>query len=252
MKIYETHAHLDFPKFNKDREILLQKCFQEGIEFINNIGVDEKTIIASIKLAEKYPQIYATVGYHPHDAEAFDADIVRKYAKHKKCVAIGEIGLDYYRNLSPKKVQKEVFAEQIKIAMEFDLPIVVHDRDAHEDTLEILEKFMPPKVVFHCFAGDEIFAEKVIANGWKISFTGTITYKNSAQKNVVRSCPNDSFFIETDSPYLTPVPFRGKRNDPTNLRYIIEQIADLKRIPPKKVAEYAFNNSVKFFLGKDI
>ena len=250
MKIFETHAHLDFSNFDKDRDALLQDCFAKGIEHIVNVGVDEKTIIASIKMAEKYPQVYATVGYHPHDAEAFDAEIVRKYAKHEKCVAIGEIGLDYYRNLSPKKVQKQVFEEQIKIAMEMDLPIVVHDRDAHEDTLEILEKYMPPKVVFHCFAGDELFAQKVLNNGWKISFTGTITYKNSLLGNVVRMVPNDAFLIETDSPYLTPVPFRGKRNDPTKLRYVIEKIADLKRIPPKKVAEYAYQNSVRFFLEK--
>jgi len=250
MKIYETHAHLDFSKYDKDREKMFKDSFTAGVEYINNIGVDEKSIIASFKLAEKYPQIYATAGFHPHDAEAYDAELVRKYASHPKCVAIGEIGLDYYRNLSPKKIQKQVFIDQIKIAMEFDLPIVVHDRDAHEDTLEILEEYMPKKVVFHCFAGDELMAQKIVAHGWKISFTGTITYKNSNQHNVVRLCPNDAFFIETDSPYLTPVPFRGKRNDPSKLRYVIEQIADLKRMPPKKIAEYAYSNSVKFFLNK--
>jgi len=248
MKIYETHAHLDFPKYDKDREKMLAQCFKSGIEYINNIGVDKKSIIASFKLAEKYPQIYATAGFHPHDAAAFEAELVEQYAAHPKCVAIGEIGLDYYRNLAPQKIQKEVFAQQIKIALQHQLPIVVHDRDAHADTLEILEKYMPPQVVFHCFAGDEIMAQKIYAHGWKISFTGTITYKNSTQTNVVRNCPLDAFFIETDSPYLTPVPFRGKRNEPSKLRYIIEKIADLKKISPLKVAELAYENSCNFFL----
>jgi len=250
MKIYETHAHLDFPKYDKDRENMLNKCFQSGIEYINNIGVDRKSIVASFQLADKYPQIYATAGFHPHDAEKYEAELVEQYATHPKCVAIGEIGLDYYRNLSPRKIQKEVFAQQIEIAIKHNLPIVVHDREAHADTLEILEKYLPPKVVFHCFAGDEIMAQKIYAHGWKISFTGTITYKNSTQINVVRNCPLDAFFIETDSPYLTPVPFRGKRNNPANLRYIIEKIADLKKISPKEIAACAFRNSQKFFLEK--
>jgi TatD DNase family protein len=250
MKIYETHAHLDFDKYDKNRETMLQKAFKMGVTYINNIGYDDKSIIGSFALADKYPQIYAAAGFHPHDATKYDEELVRKYAKHSKCIAIGEIGLDYYRKLSPKKIQKEVFIQQIKIALEYNLPIVVHDRDAHEDTLEILEKFMPKKVVFHCFAGDEVMAQRVLANGWKMSFTGNITYKNSNLHGVIRNCPNDSFFVETDSPYLAPVPFRGKLNDPTKLRYIIEKIADIKRISPNKVAEYAYENSINFFLPK--
>ncbi len=248
MKIFETHAHLNFKDFNKDRDELIRKCFQSGIEYIINIGLDRETSEASIKLAEKYEQVYATVGYHPHDAEKFDKDVILKLAKHPKVVAIGETGLDFYRNLSPQEVQKKVFSEQVQIALTMNLPLVVHDRDAHVGCLQILEKFNPQKVVFHCFSGDEIFAEKVIANGWFISFTGSITYKKSTLENVIRMVPEDRFFIETDSPFLSPVPCRGKRNSPLNLRYIIEKIAVIRRISPKQVAEITFKNAQNFFL----
>lgn len=248
MKIFETHAHLDFKDFNIDRDELIKRCFQSGIEYIINIGLDKETSEASIKLAEKYEQVYATVGYHPHDAEKFDKDVILKLAKHPKVVAIGETGLDFYRHLSPQEIQRKVFSEQVQISLETNLPLVVHDRDAHEECLQILEKFNPQKVVLHCFSGDEIFAEKVIANGWFISFTGSITYKKNSLENVVRMVPEDRFFIETDSPFLSPVPCRGKRNSPLNLRYIIEKIADIRRISPKQVADITFKNAQNFFL----
>jgi len=248
MKIFETHAHLNFKDFNKDRDELIKRCFRSGIEYIINIGLDRETSEASIKSAEKYEQVYATVGYHPHDADKFDKDVILKLAKHPKVVAIGETGLDFYRNLSPQDIQKKVFSEQVQIALDLDLPLVVHDRDAHEECLQILKKYNPQKVVFHCFSGDEIFAEKVIENGWYISFTGSITYKKGTMENVIRLVPEERFFIETDSPFLSPVPNRGKRNSPLNLRYIIEKIADIRRISPKQVADITFNNAQNFFL----
>ena len=248
MKIFETHAHLNFKDFNKDRVELIKRCFQSGIEYIINIGLDKETSEASIKLSEEYEQIYATVGYHPHDAEKFDKAVVLKLAKHPKVVAVGETGLDFYRNLSPQEIQKKVFSEQIQIAMDMNLPLVIHDRDAHEECLQILEKFNPPKVVFHCFSGDEIFAEKIIAHDWFISFTGSITYKKSILENVIRMVPEDRFFIETDSPFLSPVPNRGKRNSPLNLHYITEKIAEIRRISPRQVADITFRNAQKFFL----
>ncbi|MEA1972049.1 MAG: TatD family hydrolase [Candidatus Cloacimonadota bacterium] len=250
MNIFETHAHLNFDHYKNDREKLLKQCQKEGISKIINIGVDEKSSKESIELAEKYNFIYASVGYHPHDATKYDESVIKKLLKHKKVVAIGEIGLDYYRNRSPKKIQKEVFEKQILIAIENDLPIIVHDRDAHEDCFEILSKHNPKKVVFHCFAGDELFAQKVLDKNWIISFTGTITFKNSNQDNIIRMVPADQFFIETDSPYLTPSPNRGKRNSPLNLRYVIEKIADIKRIPPKIIAQKSFENANKFFFDK--
>lgn len=249
MKIFETHAHLDFPQYDKDRDEIIHRCFRDGIEQIINVGIDRKTIESSLKLAEKYPQIYATVGWHPHDTKDFDCDFLIDKAKHPKVVAIGECGLDYYRNLSPRDVQIKVFEQQIEIAKNLNLPLVIHDRNAHDECFDILEKNAAGKVVFHCFSGDELFAEKVLAKGWRISFTGTITYKNCLQENVVRLVPENMFFIETDSPYLAPIPQRGKRNSPLNLRYVIEKIAEIKGTTPKKIAEISFQNASEFFLN---
>jgi TatD DNase family protein len=247
MKLYETHAHLDFKDFGNDREQLLQKCFQEGITKINNIGIDIETSKKSIALAEKYDFIYATAGFHPHDAEKYDEVALKALLKHKKVVAIGEIGLDYYRNLSPKKTQLEVFEKQLALAKEFNLPVVVHDREAHDDCFSILKSFQPLDVVFHCYSGDELFLEKIMLENWYVSFTGTITYKNSHQDNVVRMVLPERYFIETDSPYLSPVPMRGKRNSPLHLRYVVEKIAEIRRIPPKIVAQQTFDNATRFF-----
>lgn len=247
MKIFETHAHLDFGQFDKDRDKIIQKCRDNSIELIINVGVDKKTIKATINLAEKYEEIFAAVGYHPHDAKDLDLSFIKEKAKHPKVVAIGEIGLDYYRNLSPKDIQKNALIKQIKLAEEFNLPIIIHDRNAHEDIFQILCEHKVKNAVFHCFSGDEILAEKVLEKGWFLSFTGIITYKNSHLENVVRMVPNDKFFVETDSPYLAPHPKRGKRNSPLNLRYIIEKIADIKRISPNQIAEYSFQNASQFF-----
>jgi TatD DNase family protein len=247
MRIFESHAHLNFEHFDQDRDEIIRKCKKEGIEYIINVGVDKTSSLQSIKLAEKHEIVFASVGFHPHDAQTYDRDFLLQKAKNKKVVAMGECGLDYYRNLSPREIQKQVFTDQIKLARELNLPLIVHDRDAHEDCLEILSRYNPPKVVFHCFSGDAAFAREILRKGWFISFTGTITYKNSFQDDVVRLVPQDRFFVETDSPYLSPVPHRGKRNSPLNLRYIIEKISEIRRIPPKKVAELSFENALEFF-----
>jgi len=251
MRIFETHAHLDFKDYDSDRDSLINECIKNQIEFIINIGVDEKTSLSSIKLSEKYKQVYATVGFHPHDAKNYNEAFVRKTALNKKILAIGEIGLDYYRNLSPAEIQKKAFESQIKIAHELNLPIIVHDRDAHVDCFEILQRNKATNVVFHCFSGDVSFAEKILQAGWFLSFTGTITYKNNSLEDVVRMVPKDKFFIETDSPYLTPVPLRGKRNSPVYLRYIVDKIAEIRKVPPKYVAEQSFENSYNFFFKSD-
>ncbi len=250
MKIFETHAHLDFKDFDKDRDAMLSQCFRDGIEYIINVGTEKKTSENSIALAKKYKQIYASVGYHPHDAEAYDREIIEKLAAEKKVVAIGEIGLDYFKNYSPRDIQRKVFTDQLDLANKLNLPVIIHDRDAHEDCFNLLCEYNPQKVVFHCFTGDALFAQKVIEKGWVISFTGVITYKNNTLEDVVRQVPLDQFFIETDAPFLAPVPKRGKRNSPLNLRHIIEKIADLKRIPPKKIAEYSYQNALNFFFDE--
>lgn len=251
MKIFETHAHLDFKDFDKDRDDLLKKCFKEGIEYIINVGTDKKTSEDSIALAAKYKQVYASVGFHPHDAESYDRELVKKLAAEKKVVAIGEIGLDYFKNYCPRDIQKKAFEDQLQLANELELPVIIHDRDAHEDCYDLLVKYNPKKVVFHCFTGDALFAQKCLEQGWFLSFTGVVTYKNSGLDDVVRQVPRDRFFIETDSPFLSPVPMRGKRNSPLNLRHIVEKIADLKRMSPNKVAEASYENALEFFFPKD-
>ncbi len=253
MKIFETHAHLDLKDFNKDRARVIEQSKKVGVEYLINIGYNKETSENAIKLASEYDFIYASVGYHPHDATEFDSEIVNDLAQKNKVLAIGEIGLDYYRNLSPKKIQKQVFAQQIEIAKKFNLPIIVHDRDAHQDCYDILKEHKAKEVVFHCFSGDVVFAEQVLDEGWKVSITGTVTFKNNQSlRDVVRMLPENSFFIETDSPYLAPVPNRGKRNAPYYLPLIIEEIARIRMEAPNRVAETTFNNAVKFFFTNKI
>jgi TatD DNase family protein len=247
MKIFETHTHLDHRMFDSDRHSVITKCREAGIEKMINVSCNASTLADSIMLADKYDFIYASCGFHPHDAKELDLNLVRSAAAHPKVVAIGEIGLDYYRNLSPRDVQIAAFRKQLELAEELALPVIIHDRDAHEDIMAILSEYKVPEVVFHCFAGDIIMAQKIIAAGWFISFTGNITYKNSPLTDIVRIVPDDRYFLETDSPYLTPHPHRGKRNDPTMLRHIIEAVADIKHQTPKIIAEQTFKNACSFF-----
>jgi len=247
MKLFETHAHLDLPDFDSDRESLINKCFKNGIEYIINISFNKETALTSLELAKKHPRIFATVGYHPHDATDFDAELVKKMAREKKVVAIGEIGLDFFRNLSPYTVQREVFANQAHLAMEFDLPVVVHDRQAHQESYNILKQEGVKEAVFHCFSGDIIFAQQVLDAGWMMSFTGSITYNNSHLDDVIRLVPMDRFMIETDCPYLPPHPHRGQRNSPLFLHLVAEKIAQIKGITPKEVAEASYDNAHRFF-----
>jgi TatD DNase family protein len=247
MKLFETHAHLDLPDFDSDRDSLIAKCFSQGIEYIINIGFNKETSYNSLELAKKNLHMFSTVGFHPHDAMDFDAEVIKKLAREKKVVAIGEIGLDFFRNLSPYPVQREVFLNQIKLALEYDLPIIVHDRNAHQECYNFLKQEKVKDAVFHCFSGDIIFAQQILDSGWMISFTGSITYPNSYLDDVIRLVPMDKFMIETDCPYLSPQPNRGKRNSPLFLHLIAEKIAEVKEISPIEVAEASFNNAYKFF-----
>lgn len=250
MRIFETHAHLDFADYDKDRQILLEKCFQSGIGHIVNIGINKKTTQGSIKLAKRYSQISATAGYHPHNADEFDETSLIELIKSTQVVAIGEIGLDFYRMNTPKDVQLEAFEKQVQIAAQHKMPLVIHSRQAYDQCLQVLSRYNLTKVVFHCFAGDETDARKILDKGWYISFTGVVTYKNANMDSIVRMVPDKQYFVETDSPYLTPVPHRGKRNSPLNLRYIIEKIAYYKKQTPKMVAQNTFENACEFFLKK--
>ncbi len=247
MKLFETHAHLDLPDFDHDRETLIQDCFDKGIEYIINIGFNKETSLNSLDLAKKHLHIFSTVGFHPHDATDFDAELVKRLAREKNVLAIGEIGLDFFRNLSPYTVQREVFLNQALLAVDYDLPIVVHNRDAHQECFKILKQANAKEVVFHCFSGDIIFAQQVLDEGWNISFTGTVTYANSKLDDVIRLMPIDQFMIETDCPYLPPHPHRGQRNSPLLLHLVAEKIAELRGITAEEVAERSFENAHRFF-----
>ncbi len=248
----DTHAHLDFPQYDKDRDKVIEEAFSSGLKAIINIGVDLDSSEKSIKLAEKYNNIYATVGFHPHDASKLNKDAfikLEKLASYPKVVAIGEIGLDFYRNLSPEEVQIKAFKEQIGLAKKLKLPIVVHIRNAYKKALEILsENGRGLKGVLHCFSGDENEAREVLEMGFYLSFNGTLTYKNSRSAELVKKIPLSSILVETDCPYLTPEPLRGKRNEPKLVRLVTQKIAELSASNTfKELDEIFTQNAVEFF-----
>ena len=248
----DTHAHLDFPQYDKDRDKVIEEAFSSGLKAIINIGVDLDSSVKSIKLAEKYKNIYATVGFHPHDASKLSKEAfieLEKLASHPRVVAIGEIGLDFYRNLSPEDEQIKAFKEQIELAKKFKLPIVVHIRNAYKKALEILSKDgRGLKGVLHCFSGDENEAKEALKMGFYLSFNGTLTYKNSRSAELVKKIPLSSILVETDCPYLTPEPLRGKRNEPKLVKLVTQKIAELSDSNTFQELDEVFTqNAVEFF-----
>ncbi|MFA5498605.1 MAG: TatD family hydrolase [Candidatus Cloacimonadia bacterium] len=252
MKYFETHCHLDFNDYRKDLDEVIKRSMKQGVEYFVNIGVDELSIKNSIRLAEKYPQFYATVGFHPNDAKDYNEEVLLEFIKHPKVVAVGEVGLDYYRERTPREIQKKVFIKQIEIAKKYDLPLVIHNRNSDQDCWDILSEQDPKDVVFHCYSGDLLLAEKIWEKGWYISFTCAVTYPKSNLNEVIRMAPIDKIMIETDSPFLPPQHIRGKRNDPSNLRYALEKLSEVRREPPIRLANALFENSCRFFLRKSL
>lgn len=256
IRFFDSHAHMNLHHFDNDREEVLNKIFSSGVEKFVIPGVDMETINSALKLAHQYPdKIYTGLGYHPTDAIKWNDDIhqqIKELAKDPSVVAIGEIGLDYYWDTSPKDIQHEVFKIQIKLAQELDLPVIIHTRDSHEDTLKILKENNAQKGIFHCFSGDAKFAKECIDIGFYISFAGNITFKNAQNlRDAAKETPLEHILIETDSPYLTPMPDRGKRNDSSYVKYVAKQIAELKNISVEEVAETTFNNAMKVFKIKN-
>ena len=231
----DTHAHLDFPQYDGDREEVIQSGFEHGLEAIVNIGTDLETSRRSLDLASRYENIFAAVGVHPHDAKAVPPDYLDQLRKmatgspdsKKKVVAIGEIGLDYYRDMSPRDIQRKIFKEQLDLARTLDLPVVVHIREAMDDSLRILRDSGVKRGILHSFPGDSAQAKIGIDMGFSISFAGPITYPKSTRAEVAASLPLSRIVAETDSPYLTPQAFRGKRNRPEYVRYVIEKLAEV-------------------------
>lgn len=251
----DSHAHLDDPKFELDRDSLINNLEKHGIEYVFNIGADIVSSRNSVALADKYENIYAVVGIHPHDASGYDENIEKeliKLSKNKKVVAIGEIGLDYYYDNSPRDIQMQVFKKQIELAAKLNLPIVIHSRDAHKDTFDTLkeahEKYPDMRVLIHCYSSSVEMMREYMKLGFYIALGGAVTFKNSeTPKEVAKEVPLSRLLIETDSPYMAPVPLRGKRNEPMFVKYVAEEIASLRGINVEEVIEETSKNTKEFY-----
>ncbi|HKJ05093.1 MAG TPA: TatD family hydrolase [Geopsychrobacteraceae bacterium] len=252
-KLIDTHAHLDGSQFNQDREETIARAHESGISKILTVGCDLESSQSSIDLAAKHKDIYAAVGIHPHDSAKCNEtaiDRLREMQKQPKVVAIGEIGLDFFRNLAPRDKQREAFRRQIRLAKEVGKPIIVHDRDAHDEVLQMLREENAASVggVLHCFSGDLKMARACIELGFYLSFPGTITYpKNEEVRDIVRAISIDRMLVETDCPYLSPQKFRGKRNEPAYVRYTAEKIAEVKSLSIEDVARVTSRNAFDLF-----
>lgn len=248
--IFDSHAHYTDKAFNDDRENMLGSLTESGICGVINCGADLKSSRESLELANKYSYIYAACGVHPEDVDNLPQnyiDIIRDMAKDKKCVAIGEIGLDYYWRQDNKDLQKKVFEEQILLAKELDLPVIVHDREAHEDTLNILKKHKP-KGVLHCFSGSVETANEILKLGMYIGLGGAVTFKNAKKPvEVAEMLPLDRLLLETDCPYMAPVPMRGKRNNSAYIQYVAEKIGEIRGISPQEILDITTENTKKLF-----
>lgn len=249
----DTHAHLDFPDFDSDRDSLINRLPEDGIEAVISVGSSLKGSVASVGLAKKYPPVYASVGVHPHDANNINADTfnkIKELAGAEKVVAIGEVGLDFYRLLSPVEAQKEAFVKFIELSQSFRLPLIIHSRQAEQETIEILKKNTKGnlKGVVHCFSGSRDFLKSCLDLGLYISFTCNITYKKSDNlRELIKSVPFDRMLLETDCPYLSPEGMRGKRNEPANVKVLAQIVAQLRGCAIEEVASQTCENAKSLF-----
>ena len=252
MPIFDTHAHYDSSAFNPDREAVLAALPEAGVALVVDPGCDLPTSRAALALAEQFPHVYAAVGIHPEDCGGYtdaDLDALRQLCRHDKAVAIGEIGLDYYwAENPPREFQQQVFRRQLELALELDMPVIIHDREAHGDCLAIVKEYPGLRGVFHCFSGSPEMAAELLKRGWYLGFDGPITYKNAKRApEVAAMTPLDRILVETDSPYMTPVPFRGKRNDSRYLPYVLEKLAEWKGVTTQEMTDITFANGKRLF-----
>ncbi len=253
MTVFDTHAHYDSGAFNADRAEVLTALPEKGVELVLNPGCDLESSRTAVELAGKFPHVYAAVGVHPSDCgdwkEERDIPALRALAACPKVKAVGEIGLDYHwKDNPPRERQQAVFHAQLELARELSLPVIVHDREAHQDCLRIVREHREVTGVYHCYSGSLEDAKTLVKLGWMLSFTGVITYKNARKAlEVAEWLPMDRIMIETDSPYLTPEPFRGKRNDSGYVHLVAETIARVKGLEPEEVARITLENGKRFF-----
>ncbi|HIC74604.1 MAG TPA: TatD family deoxyribonuclease [Candidatus Marinimicrobia bacterium] len=246
----DTHAHLYYDNLKNQLAKVVERAEAAGVTQIICVGTDLPSSETSISIAEKYDAVFATVGVHPHDAKDAPDDYLhqlRDLTSHSKVVAVGEMGLDYFRDFSPRNMQKEVFQSQLALARELDLPAVIHNRDADEDILKILEEVRYEKSVLHCFSSNTEMAGRAISLGCLLSFTGNVTFGKNHTESVLLTTPLNRIMLETDCPFMTPVPNRGKLNEPANILHIAQWIAKIKRINVLEVAESTTSTAQFFF-----
>ncbi len=248
--IFDTHAHYDDSRFDEDRTELLSSLCADSVCGIINCGCDLKSSLETVKLTEEHPFVYGAVGVHPHEAEATtesDLEKIKELYKKEKIIAVGEIGLDYFYDFSPREKQIELFRKQIITANELGLPVIIHDRDAHEDTMNILKE-LKPKGVVHCFSGSAEMAKEILKLGLYIGIGGAVTFKNARKPvEVVEMLPLERLLLETDAPYMTPVPFRGKRCDSSHIAYTAEKIAEIKGMDVQELIDRCTENAKALF-----
>ena len=253
MELFDSHAHYDDRKFKGDVYEVITAAYKSGVKYILNAGSDISTSIRSVKLAEEFDFVFAAVGVHPHEVGKLkedDLEEIEELCGNPKAVAVGEIGLDYYYDHSPRDLQKEWFQRQLDLAKNFNLPVIIHNREAHEDTMKILRQGAPFKAegVLHCFSGSREMAKELMQLGFYISFGGSITFKNARKTvEVLENMPMDRILVETDCPYLTPEPFRGRRNDSSYVKLVAEKIAEIKGLTLEEVAKVTTENAKRLF-----
>ncbi|MBU5315751.1 TatD family hydrolase [Clostridium bornimense] len=251
MKIFDTHSHYDDEAFDNDREELIKTIIENDVVGVINCAADMKSVKTTIELTKKYPMFYGAVGVHPCSADEINEKTIenlRDAAKNEKIVAIGEIGLDYYYDDNPsREIQKNAFTAQLELAKELSKPVIVHIRDAHEDALKILEEFVEVSGIIHCFSGSVEIARKCVKIGYMLGIGGVVTFKNARKLvEVVKEIPMEHLLLETDCPYMAPVPHRGERNNSMYISEVIKKIAEIKSISEEEVANIALRNSQKF------
>mgnify|MGYP001130145003 FL=1 len=250
--LIDSHAHLEMPPFDRDRDQVVRRAREAGVEIIVTVGTTVEDCRKALGIAGRYPGVYAVIGVHPHEVKDIDGktyDALKEMAGQEKVVAYGEIGLDFFRNLSPRATQIRRFGEQLELASELDLPVVIHDREAHRETVELLKGWKGGRRgIIHCFSGDYAMAKQCIGLGFYISIPGTVTFeKNDRLRSIVRELPLDSLLVETDCPYLTPHPFRGKRNEPAYVVHTARKVAEIKGLPFEDVAAVTTANAKRVF-----
>ena len=250
--LFDTHAHMDDRAFDMDREELLASLPEKGIRLLMNPGCSLESSRNAVALANRYDYIYAAVGAHPDAADEVDAGALEEYRKlcteNPKVKAIGEIGLDYHYEDIPREIQQKAFRMQMELARELGLPVIVHEREAHEDGMKVVEEFPTVTGVFHCYSGSAEMAKWLVSRGWYIGFTGVLTFKNARKAlEVAASIPLERIVLETDCPYMSPEPFRGKRNDPGKLCRMAERLAELRGLPLEEIHQITTENGKRLY-----